>query len=245
MVVISALVVGLSVTGGFGIVGETEIMYEDVRVKNKVVSANGSYINFRDHISEDGQLVSGTVLLLRSLFCIGSSVYNITLFSCTNDLDDLKIVKSPIDNPVLNSTCVMEESGFTNEITRHESNAIQASSQGAFRTCSTLVDVVDVPKNDITRVLTSLKIDANCTLYIEEVWCSNFLTIYCVGSIKIAGGFGELHVFVDTYGTRLLLTALRTEKRPAPELLKSMAFLQDILRRDGVFFQRRMTASRI
>ena len=244
-VVIATLVLGLSVSGGFGIVGKTERIYEDVRVRNKVVGANGSYIDFRDHISKDGKLVSGTVLLLQHPFCLRGAVYSFILYSCVNDLDDLTTVKWPSDSWVLNSTCVMEESGFKTEIILQEFELLEEL-QTDLRNCAVDVALADLPKSDITRVPVSHETNAGCQFYIDEVWCSNFLRTYCVGSMKIAGGFGEVHVLGDSlgrYGYRFF--NYRTEKQQKPEMLKSLAFLHDVVKISPSNSHRWMAQSRI
>ena len=194
-VIIAILVLGLSVNGGLGIVGTTEQIYEDVTVKNKVVNANGSYIDFRDHISKDAKRVSGTIVLLQSPLCTEASIETLFLYSHTNDLDDLTTVQWPSDTFVSNSTCAMEESGFKYEINQQGLIPLKGFTSASAMDCDVSYDLADVPRNDITRVPVSQKTNSTCPFHLEELWCSNYLGISCFGSTKIEGGFGEAKLF--------------------------------------------------
>lgn len=213
-------------------------------MKNKAVNANGSYIDFRDHISRDANLVSGTFLLLQSPTCI-TTVSNGSFHFCEiNDLDDVTSVKWPRTTDVSNSTCVMEESGFLDEVIYVERVPLQdLVHRNLMAEWGDILSRADVPKRDISRVpVPQTTNNKTVPFHVEEIWCSNYRKKSCAGSLKIAGGFGEL---TFRGGVEAIPSTYRTKKRQDSEILKSRAFLTDILNLEGVAKSRRMALSRI
>lgn len=244
-VTLATLVVILTAIGGFGIIGSTEQAFENVRVRNKVVAANGIYVDFRDHISKDGNLVSGTFLLLERTTCSSSDIGVNFVFGRINDLQDVTSVEWPRDTAISNSTCLHEDSGFKEEIILQE-QAVREEID--LRGCRPYFNMSDVPKNDITQLNVSENIDdRDCPFRVLELWCSNHERLRCAGSLKMARGFGEILYFHGREGGLAITVSLyRAKEQQDSEMLKSMAFISDFVMR-GVFLDsiRRMSMTRI
>ena len=223
------LVLGLTGIGGFSIIGTKVVMYETVKVRNKVVAAKDNYIDFRDHVSEDGKLVSGTVLLIQRSMCVRNSRGKFNLYGMANDLADLTSVKWPpgaFTSKIRGNgtSCLMSSSGFQDEVVLELINPVQPSNSTI---CSLNINVSDVAKNRITRLLTSAVDARNCPFQVPEVWCSNYHRLRCAGSPKYSDGFGDILIFADRGVIGYDETPFRTKMRRDPEQLKSMAFLAD------------------
>ena len=251
-ITIAVVVLGLTGIGGFCIVGITVPEYETVKVRNKVVAAKGNYIDFRDHVSEDGELVSGTVLLLQSLTCSRSDQETRYVYGMVNDLADLTSVKWPagvVKSYVggKSSSCLMGNSGFEDEVILELRKSLQPTNftANSVTRCYASVrnlDVSDVAENEFTLFLRETDQDGtgavsdsdgkDCSFQVLEVWCSNYHTLRCVVLLKLLDDFQVIMLLAERGRiSDNVIGSVRITIRPDSEQLKSMAFLSGIPQR--------------
>eukprot|EP00178_Gracilaria_changii_P003800 TRINITY_DN1572_c0_g1_i1.p1 TRINITY_DN1572_c0_g1~~TRINITY_DN1572_c0_g1_i1.p1 ORF type:complete len:432 (+),score=56.61 TRINITY_DN1572_c0_g1_i1:481-1776(+) len=255
LVLLGALFTALTTAGGFSFSGATAPQYESAQVRNKVVpAAAGQYIDFRDHISSDATLISGTFLLLQSTACVEQEVGRVTFYALTNDIRDLHRIQWRIDELISNSTCLRRQNGFAEERLAEYSLPTRSFSLAS---CELRFDQVGVQnlsqvrRNDIIQIPFSEENDlgANCSFRIVELWCSTYSTFVCVGSVRMmdeTGGFGQI-IYRASRDRSLIpsLTSYRGKRRDDTEVLKSMAFLSDSITNSHSVLVRMMASSMI
>eukprot|EP00737_Agarophyton_chilense_P004201 gb/GEZJ01005166.1/.p1 GENE.gb/GEZJ01005166.1/~~gb/GEZJ01005166.1/.p1 ORF type:complete len:431 (+),score=21.72 gb/GEZJ01005166.1/:265-1557(+) len=233
----------LCTAGGFAFSGTSVPVYESIQVRNKVVAATaGSYVNYREHVSPDASQVSATVLLLAEPGCSEPGVSKTIVYGRTNELHDLESIQWPRGEKFSNYTCLWEPE-FKSEVlvtrrTRRKRISFEECDLG-FKTVG--VDFRKVEGKKLTQIPFSGDVSlGNCSFRITELWCSNYRTLRCAGSVRMndeADGYGEILYFVrpDNGDLSLAMSALRLEKAHDTELLQTMAFVSDVVLRGSQF----------
>lgn len=230
-VLILIAVVSLTSAGGFGIAGFTRESYEEVRVKSKLVPAgNGETIDFRKHVSADGGRVSGTVLLLMHHTCVHVDTKRLALYGSFSDMEDVNTIKWPAQQGRLNTTCVMEDAGFEDEVVFEQ--ALRGTKSTTGTECMLPRDVV-LPKKQITQLVIEPQPEIlDCPFKIIDAWCSNFIDWRCAGNVKYADGYSTILFFIGPsggiQGTVAQIGIQLYDEPFTPEVLKSVAFLADM-----------------
>ncbi|KAI0560113.1 hypothetical protein FGB62_124g02 [Gracilaria domingensis] len=253
MALIGLLFVALITAGGFAFVGATEPVYEEVHVRNKVVNATrGNYIDFRNHVSIDGRLVSATLLMCLSE-CSEQNLKTSTFYNQINDdFRDLRDIKHRLDY-ARNSTCVTEANGFVEE---RRGEYVRDNHQ-AREACLDLIPYEETGRLNRANVFRQTPMNGTCPYQDIEVRCSDSDSgLYCVGNARRQddlGGFvffkfvrlrirsARMQTMVDHQVFRL-----RLPERDDTDVLTSTAFLLSrFTGRMDAFVLRNCAASRV
>lgn len=226
-VFVVVLVIVLTTIGGFGIIGVTIQDFEKVTVKAKVGGVkNGNFINFKDHISPNGNLVSAAFLMVKRVPCQVLGPRKDVVYGSFNDIDDPMTVKWPYDTELNDSTCLKESSKYEDEIIRTESFITQTNNGAS---CRFSFDAKGLPKNRTVKIPPLSEQLVNCEYEVLELWCSSYLEVGCAGTLRFKErqAYGEI-VFASLDGGKsieaFLARYLHNDRSVTP-VLKSMSFI--------------------
>lgn len=183
---ITTIIILLTMVGAFSINGISR--RERIPQKFRLLVDTASpeeVIDFKRHLSEDGSLVSGTVLLLRQSSFASFGNKRLT-YAKVNDIRDINTVKWPSSMTMYNSTCVTEKNGFVERTVMTDALAEEyLSTEG----CSLHIK----PANYSLLSEAMSNLTGNCDLEIIETWCSHFQQLSCVTLLKHPNGYTTSH----------------------------------------------------
>lgn len=186
----------LVIAGGFSINGFSQDMFVPISAPVRI-GYGRNVIDYTEHISEDGSLVSGTFLAARDVTtCIEFGKDYVKLYSGVNDLVDVNAVKWPTETFLGNSTCLYLESGYKDDY----NTPMQMKSMNSTSKCYLQVEVDSRIRLGKCKPFTS----ESCPFRVHEFWCSWNVLNVSVGQIEYDGGFTTVISYLEGSSNEVL-----------------------------------------
>lgn len=233
LAVASTVTFCLAVSGGFAITGisRKEVVSKPVSVLVEAASP-GNYVDYSKKASENGDVVSGYVLLaMSSQFCVSLREKSVVIYASYNTLFDLDRIMFPvIGNELVNTTCLVKDNGHVEKVAIH---FLRTYNQSLWNQSGCRLQTGNFQSEELKLVNASF--EGDCAFQLLDTWCSSYKRIFCVGIVARDRRFSVLTVEYPRNASveerklfnngQPLVEPLFIDYRPESISVRSMAYL--------------------